>query len=1510
MVPGLTSAIRGLALLDAADGLHRAACREIRIKASPPTYEVTVGSLADLLTGTWTDKAHPLVGEAVNDLSSIHSSDAPAVVKWQKGKARVAQLAAALESSGAELPDATIADLGRLLGVSYRLGKTEISAPLGFAADFTLADRDACHALHNSGVYWIGKHYGEAIDQDKMLQVVKETMLDQGLGRAHAGKKLAEAFGGELHRSESYWTGLAATIATRARSFGAIEAMHASGGRRYEFINPMDEVTSDVCRALDGTTFTVAGGLALRDKLLQAKTPEEWTAISPWPKAHTLFTPEGAELYKAKAFHAEDGTLDKEKAAPYLRKPADLQAGGIAWPPLHFHCRSSIVIRVWYPLDEDGIDPYGDVEPEAYQPPAKKKKPKAPAAIDHVPAPIAPPPWSPSLPSSICPQPFDLDYAEAQRAWRALLRTNGYTDDEIASLLTLEAQPVASSSTGSAEKLADLIFAGDREAIAGVLAKHPPASPRALTAYDWLPTEDALQGHAGAWFEWTKDNGAALPTWYREARAGLHGSDAQKAAALLADADGGKLVGIMGPGRNAQEKIEALTFLEDLAITGDDEALIAAIGTITDEEVVPYGWVELGGKPKAPKVVAKPTPAAPGAPPPTTPIPVQPPAAPPATVVQAADLWGTSEAHAGYDWHPQVSALAPSRPAWRETLRNAGYSDAEEAALWGSPTSAGPLGAARKRLLADAADLGWDEATTAEAARVRFAAELVEHPPASVVGLNGRPAPFLSPDELGARLTTEASSTGVQELGTAYRDTVDGTVWIVDEGAVDEYQARTQVAAAALYRRLGVDAPEARLVRRPDGKLTAAWRNPIGWSHPELQEVADKAGAELASTMPADAWLGNWNAFGLSGQSHVGIREHPIPGLGGRTLRANVRGVFDRRFTGGSKPTGAWRADAVDELATFLDVDKAPRAAEAFALAAQDRSRLLPMMERIGALRDDEIDVALDLAGLTGSERHALHSTLVGRARWMREESLRLRGQIAKEAAARAEEARAAAARAAKAAKRRAEIVERLARGEKVPGYVPEGLDLSALADHLEHKGPAAIAGDHGTVRDQAVMVTRYQMHAGGKLAEDGYELRAKLDSTVFDRVNAQIDGAARAAGKSVGSGFRVWERVIPDDRAFDRGAVIRFNADVPDPFMGAGKHLETDRWSVDFAGYSVDKGIGDKYPSSEGAFRIRVKSKDPIQAERDLRDALRALGLDEVLDAPTDEARRLMLLNKTLWNLQGGGYKAKARGVLQGTAEAEKQLRKLGVDPASIQIEEIPGRGYSTASLPGRWEGYREKDGALYLYHEISNEVGLRGVMGRPGVTGETGGLLATTERHLDGVFAKGASSHADMVKGPGGQHVFTRLIGRESMKVSHSEWYGLFGEHRTIVHPRVLDRVDWYHNKSDLYGELITDRAGADKAIAKYADSGDRGHEIMLRNTISRRDILMWSATTERARDTILAAARTNGVTTWHGYPIEKMVVVQARPGDTRNLDPKNPIHAFVLGLRDDLEGVALDE
>lgn len=336
--------------LELVEGLIR---RTLGIKASPPTYRGIVTDLGDLLVSWENTTARIPIRQAAEQLAELGANPPK---DWKaKATGILDELDRVIaEDYGETVGPAEAKSYGRMLAAAYTLGKAETLTPMGWSVAFDLEDQDAIHGLTNSGMWWIGDAYGSKVPTDRLLAVVDQVAIRGGLGRVAAGQALQTALGADFTRGPAYWRGLAATVATRSRSFGALSGLQAAGAVTYEYVNPLDERTSDVCRALDGVKFTIRGGVDLRDRLLTAPTPEDWKAISPWPKARDLQGPGGG-----------------------LLSSAELQAKGIAWPPLHFHCRSSIDVDTWAPINAEDLGPEVVKAPDAPKPPAKRRAPRA-----------------------------------------------------------------------------------------------------------------------------------------------------------------------------------------------------------------------------------------------------------------------------------------------------------------------------------------------------------------------------------------------------------------------------------------------------------------------------------------------------------------------------------------------------------------------------------------------------------------------------------------------------------------------------------------------------------------------------------------------------------------------------------------------------------------------------------------------------------------------------------------------------------------------------------------------------------------------------------------------------------------------------------------------------------------------------------------------------------------------------------------------------------------------------
>jgi len=342
--------------LDVVEGHVR---RVLGIKANPPAYRGMVDDLAGALVTSW-GVSEGLVLDAADDIAATVDRHGRGKVGTTRAARRIDRLQADLAAAGRAVTAGPMSETyTRYLAAAFLLGQSETTKPLGWEASFSLVDQDAVAALSRSGLWWIGEHYGDALDTGRLLSEV-EGMIRDGMGRVDGGARLRAAWGAEFHRSDAYWRGLASTVATRSRSFGALSGMEATGATVYEYTNPLDERTSDVCEALNGTRFTVKGGVELRERLIgadPASSPEAWKAISPWPKLRDVLGPNDLPL-----------------------PSSELQAKGIAWPPLHFHCRSSIDVVAWSEISPEDLGDPGAlrVERAGPAPAPPSRKPKAP----------------------------------------------------------------------------------------------------------------------------------------------------------------------------------------------------------------------------------------------------------------------------------------------------------------------------------------------------------------------------------------------------------------------------------------------------------------------------------------------------------------------------------------------------------------------------------------------------------------------------------------------------------------------------------------------------------------------------------------------------------------------------------------------------------------------------------------------------------------------------------------------------------------------------------------------------------------------------------------------------------------------------------------------------------------------------------------------------------------------------------------------------------------------------
>lgn len=146
--------------------------------------------------------------------------------------------------------------------------------------------------------------------------------------------------------ARTYWRVLSSVHANNVRGFANLGALDDSGIRTYRFEAVLDERTSEVCRFMHGRTFDVRVALDNIEAAVNAATPEEMAAAQPWVQSS------GGRIYIRSGDKRTDiATIEEPgkgvagRVGTYSTEFSDdeLAALGVVVPPLHPHCRSTIV---------------------------------------------------------------------------------------------------------------------------------------------------------------------------------------------------------------------------------------------------------------------------------------------------------------------------------------------------------------------------------------------------------------------------------------------------------------------------------------------------------------------------------------------------------------------------------------------------------------------------------------------------------------------------------------------------------------------------------------------------------------------------------------------------------------------------------------------------------------------------------------------------------------------------------------------------------------------------------------------------------------------------------------------------------------------------------------------------------------------------------------------------------------------------------------------------------------
>lgn len=212
--------------------------------------------------------------------------------------------------------------------------------------------RIAEHLVRSTGNFVTDEYKRRNAEFGELAKKIVDDGVAQGLGREQIARNLDDAARGRIEgRSKFYWEVIAGAFVGRGRSFAQLSGYAEAGIDEYQIVSVLDERTTQICRYLDGKTFTVASGLRAFGDQEKIRDPEQIKKVNPWGRIakgpngqQTIFVNhargrQAVAVVERSGFGARDdaGTFSRGRSA------RELENLGLGFPPYHGLCRTTTV---------------------------------------------------------------------------------------------------------------------------------------------------------------------------------------------------------------------------------------------------------------------------------------------------------------------------------------------------------------------------------------------------------------------------------------------------------------------------------------------------------------------------------------------------------------------------------------------------------------------------------------------------------------------------------------------------------------------------------------------------------------------------------------------------------------------------------------------------------------------------------------------------------------------------------------------------------------------------------------------------------------------------------------------------------------------------------------------------------------------------------------------------------------------------------------------------------------
>lgn len=262
---------------------------------------------------------------------------------------------------------------------------------LGISPNLSATDERIAKFARISQGHFIRDELGERQETFSLLarHLVADGM-EKGLGSAEISEKLASTLT-MAKRGPGYWTMIAMVFANRARTSVQLFSYAEAGIEYYLWESVLDEATSMQCRFMHGRRFGVAGAVKDIRGVEESDDPEAVVKMNPFlnhSKDELYYKgPDGKRVNVATVTENVVGQKDKIGSFSNAMSHGDLTDAGVRMPPVHGHCRSTVIPDVSPAIPQKPVPAApvpGAPVPQQTKPhgESKENKDKALAALD------------------------------------------------------------------------------------------------------------------------------------------------------------------------------------------------------------------------------------------------------------------------------------------------------------------------------------------------------------------------------------------------------------------------------------------------------------------------------------------------------------------------------------------------------------------------------------------------------------------------------------------------------------------------------------------------------------------------------------------------------------------------------------------------------------------------------------------------------------------------------------------------------------------------------------------------------------------------------------------------------------------------------------------------------------------------------------------------------------------------------------------------------------------------